>query len=384
MCRVNQKTFLVNAITVKEGGGAVVFTHTFNEIQKISHDVRWIVVLDEVLRDQIDIHPNTTILSFPWIKKSPFHFLYWNEIYFPRLIRKMKVDVVFSQTNTLPFKKLPCPTLLSQLNAGYFSSEFIALNAKYNTAYRNKIGWAIRKQWVFSSIKKADKVTTPTQALGNDIASQLSISANKIVVIHPGTGLAEGQSRPRNRGNHQTWRIGYITKYGVQKNFDVLFKAAAALKAKKIDFKLVLTLNTDHAPFKQVNSLIQKYDIVDIIENHGEIAKDQIQALYDTLDLFIFPSLCESIGFTLMEAMHYGLPIIAADINSNREFLGEKGMFFERHDHHQLADKIMSVINSGNYVELSRYSISRSQLFSWKTFAKHTLDALRELSRKVI
>lgn len=373
------KKILINAMTIKEGGGLVVFVKTFNEMIKQDAENHYYVVIDEALLSKVELTKRVTILTFPWIKKSPLHLLYWNEIVLPKLVKTLEIDCIYSQINTLPFRKLKCLEFLSVLQAGYFSKDFLELNAKYNASLRQRIGWEIRKYWVFSSIKKADKVTVPTKALGDEIISQLKIDKNKMAVILPGSGLAEGNVLPKGQKQQNIWRIGYITKYGVQKNFDVLFKAAAELKLKNVEFKLVLTLNTEHSAYRHVKVLIDRYQIGDVIENHGESSETRLRDLYATLDLFIFPSLCESIGFTLLEAMYYGIPVIAADINSNRELLGEAGLFFRPHDFHELLNKIMSVINNEKtYFNLSNYSINRSRVFSWRKTGQETIDILRE------
>ncbi|EKD92134.1 MAG: Glycosyltransferase [uncultured bacterium] len=372
---------LINAITIKEGGGAVVFIKTLNEMLQLEKNCDWIIIIDEALLSQINRNDKVIMLTFPWIKKSPLHFLYWNEFVLPKLIKKMDVDCVFSQVNTLPFRGLSCFTFLSILHAGYFSEEFEMLNSKYNPSFRSKIGWWIRKKWVYLSIKKATKVVTPTEALKNEIRTRLKLNENKIISIYPGAGLAEGNAVRKTYYPKNIWRIGYITKYGVQKNFDVLFKAVAELKLQTINFKLVLTLDEKHAPFQLVNSLIKQYGIADLIENHGELDAAQLKNLYSTLDLFVFPSLCESIGFTLLEAMHYGIPVISANISSSRELLGNSGVFFQSLDHVDLVREIIAVLrNKTLYENLSAYNIDRCRLYSWEKSAQNTLTILKELT----
>lgn len=371
------KKILINAMTIKEGGAAVIFAKTFNEMIQQDDATHYYVVIDEVLRSKLNVTNKVTVLSFPWIKKSPFHLLYWNEIVLLKMVNRLGIDCVYSQINTLPFRKLPCEAVLSVLHAGYFSHDFIRLNKKYNTSLRQKIGWLIRKGWVFYSIKKADKITVPTKALGDEISHQLKIKNERISVILPGNGLAEGQVESKSVLTKRTLRIGYITKYGVQKNFEVLFEAAAKLKSKQIDFKLVLTLNENHAPFQRISVLIKQYDIADMIENHGESSEAKLCDLYQTLDLFVFPSLCESIGFTLLEAMYYALPIVAANTASNHELLGKSGVYFNPHDAIELCDKInLFIKNADFYREQSQYSFDRSRVFSWQESARNTLRAL--------
>lgn len=371
------KKILINAMTIKEGGGLVVFVKTFNEMIKQDTETQFYVVIDESLRLKIEVTERVTILTFPWIKKSPFHLLCWNECYLPRLIKKLKIDCVYSEINTLPFRKLPCEEILSVIHAGYFSSDFIRLNKKYNRSIKQKIGWFVRKQWVFNSIKKADKITVPTKALGDEISHQLNINHKNIAVILPGNGLAEGQAVIKSMPDNRPIRIGYITKYGVQKNFEVLFEAAAKLKSSGCDFKLILTLNESHAPFQHIKALIQKHDVADVIENHGESSETALRDLYLTLDLFVFPSLCESIGFTLMEAMYYAIPIVAANTASNHELLGDSGIYFDPYNADNLYDVIVPLTKSANlYQQQSQYSFDRSRTFSWQESASDTLRVL--------
>jgi len=73
--------------------------------------------------------------------------------------------------------------------------------------------------------------------------------------------------------------------------------------------------------FSQIDAVIclgQRDNIADVIENHGESSEMVLRDLYLTLDLFVFPSLCESIGFTLLEAMYYAIPIVAAGTSKGR------------------------------------------------------------------
>lgn len=373
------KKILINAVSVKEGGAVIVLTRMLREMCLLNNNIHWYVVIDAALQDKIISNKFVTILLFPWINNSVLHFVFWNEYYLPFLLRKMHVDLLFSHTNTLPFRKLICPAVLLLQHAGYFSDEFTTLYFQYTKKLWRKIGWWSRNYWVRSSLKKATQVTVQTEALSKKIIAQLPIENKKISVILHGAGLADGTTTSAKQLACRVLRIGYVTKYGVQKNFEVLFKAAAILKVKKIEFSLILTLDENHPPFKYINDLIKKYDIANEIENHGEISELQIQKLYQTLDLFVFPSLCESFGFTLVEAIYYGLPIIASDTDSNREILGGSGILFDRYDDKMLAEKIISLIDKPDYYrDMSVLSIQRSRAFSWRTAARDTLTLLMD------
>jgi glycosyltransferase involved in cell wall biosynthesis len=68
-----------------------------------------------------------------------------------------------------------------------------------------------------------------------------------------------------------------------------------------------------------------------------------MERLYLDSDIFIFPSLTESFGFPLAEAMSYGLPIVAADTPVNREICGEAAVYFSPLNPEDLARQVRRV-----------------------------------------
>ena len=376
------KKILVNAISIKEGGGLVVLTRLLEEMSPLQLDIQWLVVVDSSIRSKINTTKNIQLLSFQWIKNSQAHLFYWYEIYLPALIRRIKIDLVFSQTNFLPFKKLPCPSLLLVHQAGYFSDVFSALQLQQTHYWYETLIWKFRCYWVNTSIKRATRVTAQTQALADAIVKKTKILSHKIAVVPHGAGLATGKIQPKQFPMTTTiWRIGYITKYGIQKNFDVLFKALQQLKIQGKNCKLILTLDPKHPPFHHIEALIKEHRLDDCIENHGEIDAPAIRALYQSLDLFVFPSLCESFGFTLVEAMYYGIPVLAADTPSNREILGDAGGFFKSDQADVLTEKIGQLMeNKDAYEKSTAHNLVASKQYDWHVAAKNILAVVNEIA----
>lgn len=182
---------------------------------------------------------------------------------------------------------------------------------------------------------------------------------------------------PAPRSDGQAVRIGYITKYGVQKNFSVLFAAAASLRAQGIKPVLVLTLSP-HAPENQaVFELARQHGVAEYIENHGELSATAIEALYSTLHLFVFPSLCESFGFPMLEAMAHGLPLLIADTGSNIEVAGTAGLIFPPDDGRALAALIHRLIDDpGWHKACAQASRERAAHYSWRKAAADTLELM--------
>jgi glycosyltransferase involved in cell wall biosynthesis len=299
----------------------------------------------------------------------------WYEIGLPRLARKVGADVVFSLTNYLPlFKRLP--SLLLVQHAGHFSPDFQACQRREYPAVTSRIAWKMKTLWVRRSIDNATMVTVQTEALANAISRERNVVNGKIRVIPHGLGLLEAGS-PRNFSGGRTWRIGFITKYGVQKNFPTLFRAVASLRDAGHDISLVLTLDPLTPQYHELMDQAKALGIELCIENHGEVDQEQIVGLYDSLDVFAFPSLCESFGFPMVEAMSRGIPLLVADTPGNLEIAGEAALSFDSEDAADLAGKIVCIMSDPMvYSEASLASFERARAFSWRKAAEATLVLL--------
>jgi glycosyltransferase involved in cell wall biosynthesis len=377
---------LINAVSISEGGGLVVLTNLLVELCHLSPQITWYVVADQAVLDCIPKVAQIKPLPYAWSQKKPIQQIHWYEIELPKLLVKLQAKVCFSLTNFLPKRRLSCPSLLLVHNAGYFSKQFQQLYWQWNSNWLRRFLWQRKKNWLKRSIQQATLVTVQTQALAENISTQLGIAKEKLLVIPHGKGLlkkpiVEAKGYPVAA---TLWRVGYITKFGVQKDFITAFKAVAILKKRDIAIKLILTLNPADPDCVKILKYISQYDIADCIENHGEVSgASELEKIYASLQLFIFPSLCESFGFTLVEAMGAGLPVVIADTASNCEVAGAAAQLFSMQDAKQLADQIQKLItDSHHYNMAAQASAERAQYFCWQNTARSVLKAIHDLDNK--
>lgn len=373
---------LINAISINEGGGEVVLRELLQALCLIQPNVVWYVVARPSILNNIPENPYIIKMSYSWANLTPFHHLYWYEVKLPRLIRRLIIDVCFSQTNFLPFKKLSCATLLLIHNAGYFCEEFnqLILNSKKNGWHR--LIWQLKNKWVRSSIKKADTVSVQTNTLAKKISQELTILPENIATIPHGPGLMPTMANePKIYPGKTVWRIGYITKFDLHKDFNSTFQAIKHLKDRGLHIKLIITLEERDITHYLQDSL-HYYDIMDTIDNQGNITNStHLLQLYQSLHLFIFPSICESFGFPLVEAMANALPIIASNIDNNREVAGVAANLFSKGNGLELANIIEQLMtNKEKYESASRKSLERAKDISWERTAKDIYDVLLKLA----
>lgn len=118
------------------------------------------------------------------------------------------------------------------------------------------------------------------------------------------------------------------------------------------------------------------------IENHIDwipwVEQSKLSDFYHTADIFLFPSLHDSGGLVVLEAMMNGLPVICLDIGGPGVIVNQKcGFSIDIHHKtqsdviHQLAQQMVLLSQDPNLKrQLSYGAVSRANEFQWKHLVK--------------
>jgi glycosyltransferase involved in cell wall biosynthesis len=112
-------------------------------------------------------------------------------------------------------------------------------------------------------------------------------------------------------------------------------------------------------------------DLHDHITFIPQIPQRELFALYENHDFFLFPSLHDSGGFVVLEALSYGMPVVCLDLGGPRDMVTpDSGIVVKTGGRNtvqvakDMADKICRLLESPQRVaELSAGAVSRAQEF---------------------
>ena len=203
-------------------------------------------------------------------------------------------------------------------------------------------------------IKEAYKVIVPSKYYAEVIEKDYNVKKEDIIV-YPSGGVNTGkfiniditEAKKESNLNTKYNYIGYVSRIEKDKGYDVFLKACAALKDNK-DFKnykyVVVGSGAEQDKF---NELVKELKLEDYLEVRNFVSQDELINLYNSFDIFVFPTYrkSESLGLVGLEAMACETPVIASNNYGPTSYVVNKknGLLFKPKDDKDLVAKIIEM-----------------------------------------
>jgi glycosyltransferase involved in cell wall biosynthesis len=138
--------------------------------------------------------------------------------------------------------------------------------------------------------------------------------------------------------------IGYVANYRPEKDHEMLLRAFARIVAGRPKTHLIccgIASPEREAVLRGLAADLTIESRVSLLGSHQELA-----AVYGGLDVYVHSSRFEGFSNSLLEAMAYGLPVVATDAGGNPEAVvdGETGAVVPRGDADALADATVALL----------------------------------------
>jgi phosphatidylinositol alpha-1,6-mannosyltransferase len=140
-------------------------------------------------------------------------------------------------------------------------------------------------------------------------------------------------------------RLSSKEKY---KGYVKVIKAIAGLKEKYPDIKYLIAGRYDKREKVFLDTLIKKLDIQDAVVMPGYIQDEELEIHFSLCDMYIMPSSKEGFGIVFIEAMYYGLPVIAGNADGSIDALlnGKLGQLIAPENEEEITIAIANIIEN--------------------------------------
>ena len=132
---------------------------------------------------------------------------------------------------------------------------------------------------------------------------------NAFTVEKFGYSEQERHAVRKSLGLQDAFVIGHVGRFDIPKNHSFLLQVFAEVVAHHHEARLLLVGDGERRD--AVERLIQELDLQDSVILLG--MRQDVPSLLQAMDVFVFPSLVEGLGVSLVEAQACGLPCVASD-----------------------------------------------------------------------
>ena len=315
------------------------------------------------------------------IIQKTFPFL-WTQIRFAWELWKDAPDVLWMPMAALPIvrrKNLKTVVTIHDLAFKYFPEYFLSSDLR-------KLNFLADL-----AITKSNKIIAVSESTKKDILKFYpEVSADKIKVIHHGfSAHVFSEKRSIERENELKKEFGiegnYILYSGAlqpRKNIGRLIEAFEMLKAtEKPEFaSLKLVLAGEKAWLaedieKKAKNSPYSHDII----MPGRLKFCDVGHLFRGAGVFVYPSLDEGFGISVLEAFATGVPLVTANNSSLPEAGGDAALYFDANNVIELSAQIERALSDEKLrADLIAKGKKQLEKFSWEKCARETLEYLKD------
>ena len=107
----------------------------------------------------------------------------------------------------------------------------------------------------------------------------------------------------------------------------------------------------------------------------GYVPNEELPTLYNAADAFLFPSLKETFGFPIVEAMACGTPVVTSITSVLPEIAGGAAELVDPTNVESIAQGVLNVLNNADrWEQLRARGLQRAIDFDWNSNAAQTLE----------
>lgn len=248
------------------------------------------------------------------------------------------------------------------------------------------LDWLIYRFWLPFSVHGLDRVITDSKNTKLDIVQFLPIEAEKIMVIpaaankHYRRMNAEEIQPALKRAKIDFSYILYVGSIEPRKNIPRLLEAYALLRQWSVNWQLVIVGARNFWKSTPVAAVVERLRLQDYVHFTGYIAEQDLPAIYNGADLFVFPSLYEGFGLPVLEAMACGTPVVTSNRSSLPEVAGDAAILIDPYDVDALTIAMQRILSDPDLAyEMATKGMIRAREFSWERTARETVAVYEEV-----
>jgi len=307
----------VDAIGIKHSGGAAVLSGFLGAALENPRVTRVTVFCSPASERGfiLPVSPKLQSIEQPLAERSYLARILWFQVVLGYKCMKISADVLICMVGCGRVRSRPsCVTFIQQSLP--FSREALEC---YGIGKRLQL--IILKELMRSSCTEAKLILVQTPTMKRCVSEQFKIPNDKIDVVLPGVNYERNSPAGKmvgrtNQGVDSI--ILYVGNDGPYKNIKTILEGMTLLRKMVPGVTLQGTWPADHPYCKHSG-----------VKSLGFLPPDRLVEIYQRATILVMPSLVETVGLPMLEAMSIGVPVLAADRPYAHDVCEDAALYFD-------------------------------------------------------
>ena len=346
-------------------GMDMVALESVKALRKIDPDNEYVVFTrpgedNECLREG----GNLEIVQIPSVTYAD-----WEQYKLPKAVKDHGIDLLHSTSNTAPVR-VSVPQVVTVHDIIFMEQSISTM--KSASAYQ-RLGHVYSRWTVPHVMQRAERVITVSEFERGRIQDRIPGIANKLEVIHNGVSERFFEFVPpwkraevRRRLNLPKEYVLFLGNTDPKKNTANVLRAYAAYAASE---PAPLPLVVADLPEERIDAILEEQGrshVKSCIHRLGYVHPSDMPHLYGNATVFLYPSLRESFGLPIIEAMAASTPVITSSRASMPEVAGSAAMLVDPERPNDIARMISILVSDVSLRNaLRQRGRNRARVFSW-------------------
>ncbi len=364
---------IVDGTMIRERGmGASRYTvNLIRNLSKIDRENKYVIFLDKSAK--VPVLPGKDNFEYYRVFSRPS--LFWRLFKLPIIANRIGYDLLHIPVEFSPFMGVK-RTVMTVHEIPHIRHSL----QKKPTIYTRVSNLISRKLFPLC-LKKANKVIAVSDSTKKDIVKIFNVDEKKITVayeaaeekFHDSMNLEEKLRFRREINAPEGYILNFATGDGRENN-DIVLEAWDEINRRVQTSKKLVFAGCPEIKREELEKKTSKIELKSKIEILGFVDEKTLIKLYSAADIYIDISYYEGFGLQVVEAMSCGAPVIASNVASLPEIVGEGGRLVDTEDKERLVYEILDLLsNERKRRKLKKRAIVSASRFSWQKMAKDTL-----------
>ncbi len=311
----------------------------------------------------------------------------WEQFALPAAVKKAGCHMLHCTSNTAPiFSSIPLIVTIHDI----IYLESLAFIWKSGTWYQ-KFGNIYRRFVVRRLIKGCRKIITVSEFEKRRMEAFFGLQDDdRLVAVYNGVSKHFRKMEDEKALSEIGFKYSLPEKYffflgntDPKKNTPNTLKSYAIYRRKSGNNIPLVMLDFDRGRLRKMLDEIQEPDLINHIHLAGYVPNIELPAIYNMCEIFLYPSLRESFGIPILEAMACGVPVITSNTSSMPEVSGNAAILINPGNPEEIADAMIKLQKDPVLRnKLINDGFARAQQFSWENMAKQVQSLYYQVHEK--